>query len=134
MQPETPDPQEVAGKIGSRYQQQQTYGDGMGVIGASSQFVGGGGAGGSGFGSAAGSDGGFGRSSDKNDGIGGFGREYGQRAEPQRQTDDQGLQELEGRIKQLQDRLDNDYTLSKPKAAELRRELQTLRVQRNGFK
>lgn len=100
IEPETPERDDVAGKIGSRFTSSQKLGEGMGVIGASSQF----------------------------------GNSPGQRADQPRFSDDSALKELDGRIKQLQDKLDNDYTLSKPKAAEIRRELQTLRVQRNGLK
>ncbi len=44
---------------------------------------------------------------------------------------DEEKKQLDAKIKQLQDKVDNDYTLNKSKIAELKKELMQLRVQRN---
>lgn len=49
----------------------------------------------------------------------------------QQQQPSAGAEELDKKIKLLQDKVDNDYTLSKVKIAELKKELTQLRVQRN---
>ena len=43
------------------------------------------------------------------------------------------LKALEEKINYLQDKIDNDYTLSKPKIADMRKEIGSLRAHRNGL-
>ena len=50
---------------------------------------------------------------------------------PKNTSNDEGKKELDAKIKFLQDKIDNDYTLSKVKIAEARKELNQLRIQRN---
>ena len=119
MEPET-NFGEVSGKIGRRYGN-APVGEGMGIIGASSQYS----------------------SPPKQAGFGAGTRPTPEpnrplNVHPTNKSVGQGetgetLKELDIRIKQMQDKLDNDYTLSKPKAQELRKELQLLKVQRNGL-
>ena len=48
-------------------------------------------------------------------------------------SDPNDIKALDAKISFLQDKIDNDYTLSKPKIAEMRKEIGSLRAHRNGL-